>query len=438
MGEIVNIILNADALHIPLADETVQCVVTSPPYWGLRDYGTAKWEGGDMNCTHNPQRPDGGQRADRSLPLGRGGMYRDICTKCGATRIDAQLGLEPTPEEYVANMVAVFREVWRVLRKDGVVWLNLGDSYAGDGKGSNNGRDKSTLSGGFDTQESVPLRRDKRGNNLKPKDLVGIPWRVAFALQADGWWLRSEIIWHKPNPMPESVTDRPTKAHEQVFLLAKAQKYFYDAEAVREANTEGSRERFENGAPRKRTDNRNGTPYDWQRDDAVTSMNGRNRRTVWTIATAPYSGAHFATFPPDLVRPCILAGTSPRACEVCGAPWERVVERTPGISKECPKTDNAHIARGGTGKPIGTVGKSGSGRIDGYSTTTGFRPTCACANEGTGRSIVLDPFAGTFTVGMVAAEYGRAAVGIELSREYINLALERTAQARMQGVFLLL
>ena len=305
-------LINGNALNIPLADESVHCVVTSPPYWGLRDYGTAEWIGGDAECDHNPQRPDGGQRADRTLPLGRGGMYRDTCRKCGAGRVDNQLGLEPTIEQYIANMVAVFREVWRVLRSDDSCWLNLGDSYAG-----------SQQTGGLNSisghNKSQPHANHKRNTpNLKPKDLCGIPWRLALALQADGWWLRSDIIWHKPNPMPESVTDRPTKSHEYVFLLTKSARYFYDADAVRERYVEPDK----NARP---------TPIMGMRTGGHGSLGkprtefykhgGRNRRTVWTIPTRPYSGSHFATFPPDLVEPCIKAGTSERGCcPECGKP----------------------------------------------------------------------------------------------------------------------
>jgi DNA modification methylase len=248
---------------------SVHCVVTSPPYWGLRDYGH-----------------------------------------------DGQIGLEESPEAYVARLVDVFREVRRVLRDDGTVWLNLGDSYAAmrDSKAS-----PDSLPSGDGTKVSGASNRNPanlRASNLKHKDLVGIPWRVAFALQADGWWLRQDIIWHKPNPMPESVTDRCTKAHEYVFLLTKSARYFYDAEAVKEPFAD---ERMGNpGAYRwKQGDGGvagggpnslhkgNGVVDGWNTDGQHT---GRNRRSVWTITTKPFSGAHFAVMPPDLVEPCVLAG----------------------------------------------------------------------------------------------------------------------------------
>ena len=252
-----------------LPDASVHCCVTSPPYWGLRDYGH-----------------------------------------------DGQIGLEATPEAYVARMVDVFREVRRVLREDGTCWVNLGDSYAATTKGSG-GTGKSTLAGTPNDENGQifkPLRLDI--GSLKPKDLVGIPWRVAFALQADGWWLRQDIIWHKPNPMPESVRDRCTKAHEYVFLLTKSERYFYDAEAVKEAfaderqgNPGKYRWKYGEGAGKGKGSTSllkdDGMVHGWNADGKAT---GRNRRSVWTVTTKPYSGAHFAVMPAALVEPCIKAG----------------------------------------------------------------------------------------------------------------------------------
>lgn len=386
-----------------LPDNSVQCVITSPPYWGLRDYGTER-----------------------------------------------QVGLESTPDEYVQAMVGIFREVRRVLRPDGTVWLNLGDSYAGGGRAGKNpellknhlmfGKPKSEYDKSMMTGPSpIP-------SGLKPKDLVGIPWRVAFALQADGWWLRMDIIWAKPNPMPESVTDRPTKSHEYIFLLTKRQKYFYDAEAVREPLAESTLADKRNSTGRHTQGKEYSKYYDdaspekakpdmpsWYRAKSfVNPASGRNRRSVWTVATQSFPGAHFATFSPRLITPMILAGSSPKACEKCGAPWKRVVERKPAVSKECPKTQAAHEARGGTGKPIGTVGKSGGGRIEGYSMTTGWRPTCPCQNEGKARCIILDPFIGSGTTAMVAAEHGRDWIGIELNPEYVRMAKKRIKEATAQ------
>jgi DNA modification methylase len=235
-----------------LPEQSVQTIVTSPPYWGLRDYGH-----------------------------------------------EAQLGVEQTPEAYVAAMVEVFREARRVLRDDGTLWLNLGDSYAGSGKGpaGNLGKEHNERHMEHKHSAIVP-------DGLKPKDLVGIPWRVAFALQADGWFLRSSIVWAKPNPMPESVTDRPTKSHEMLFLLAKSHQYFYDHEAIKEPVKQdwGTRDRWAGKYHNKGTGY---TPH----SGLEKSYERANRRDVWTIPTAPYRGAHFAVMPPDLVEPCVLAGS---------------------------------------------------------------------------------------------------------------------------------
>ena len=304
---------NCDSRQIPIPDESVDCVVTSPPYYGLRDYG-----------------------------------------------IDGQIGLEESPEEYVNTMVKVFREVWRVLKPTGSVWLNLGDSYYNYRPGNGAKYPKQSVS---NTRQDLPTNSSKRANKLeglKEKDLVGIPWKVSFALQADGWYLRSDIIWSKPNPMPESVHDRPTKAHEYIFLLTKSPKYYYDADAIREIT--GKEASWDNyggkgmidhptGPGRKQIDLTMGTsqkkamPY-------ISHPNGRNKRSVWTINTQPYSEAHFATFPEKLIEPCILAG---------------------------------------------------------------------CPEDG----VVLDPFVGSGTTAAVAQKHGRKSVGVDLNKEYLDIAIKR-------------
>ncbi len=372
-------LIRGDARALPLVDACVDCVVTSPPYWGLRDYGS----------------PD-------------------------------QIGLEATPAAYVEHLVQVFAAVRRVLKDDGTVFLNLGDCYAtgagavGDCPGGGEqgarwktrGPSRPQVPDGKNPNAGIPTFQPNRMPlpGLKPKDLVGIPWRVAFALQADGWYLRSDIIWSKPNPMPESVTDRPTKAHEYLFLLTKSERYYYDASAIAEpvsesmrlemaqgydglglkdyeaagvqnpssvkariiANAqrkneqsgdrrkEGFNDRWDSAEERRRDLQQNGKYADMERSDmrfggapGAPGALTRNRRTVWTIPTMPYAGAHFATMPEKLVEPCILAGC-----------------------------------------PLG--------------------------------GLVLDPFCGTFTVGAVAARLGRRAVGVDLS--YQDLARERTAQ----------
>ena len=306
-------ILCGDALEVlrGMADQSVNCCVTSPPYWGLRDYGTAEWEGGDPGCQHTISAKDADNKAVFNERVTRGN--RDRCVKCGAIRVDHQFGLEETPEEYVESIVEVFREVRRVLRDDGTVWLNLGDSYA-SGKGTcyNPGGGKSSLGKERKDAGAHPLDRGNKStlaaSGLKPKDLVGIPWRVAFALQADGWWLRSDIIWAKPNPMPESVRDRCTKSHEYIFMLSKSKKYYYDADAIKEPSV------YPNDKRRPL-----GSKGAWEMDGREQRANGggvayehdtlkRNKRDVWKVTTKPFKGAHFAVFPPDLIRPCVLAG----------------------------------------------------------------------------------------------------------------------------------
>ena len=299
-----------------LPDESVHCVVTSPPYWGLRDYGTATWEGGDPGCDHRSPTMRDGRNEDRAMLAESAATNsaqlllaaRSACGKCGARRIDSQLGLEPSFHDYIAAMVKVFREVRRVLRKDGTLWLNMGDCYAvgkiGRADGERNNVDGFT---GGQKFKGEPFQQRSLAAGLKPKDLVGMPWRLAFALQADGWYLRSDIIWHKPNPMPESVTDRPTKAHEYVFLMSKSERYYYDAEAIKEDVTGNAHSRGNGLNPKRLL----GVPGMMRSNPTFTVnelVSSRNKRTVWTIPTAPFPEAHFATFPPALVEPCILAG----------------------------------------------------------------------------------------------------------------------------------
>ncbi len=355
-----------------LPDKHVQTVITSPPYWGLRSYLPDK---------HKDKR--------------------------------FEIGLEPTPGLYVQSMVGIFREVRRVLRDDGTLWLNLGDSYAGSGRGAWDNPSKEVK------ETYIPRTKDykhisKTPLNLKPKDLVGIPWRMAFALQADGWYLRSDIIWHKPNCMPSSVTDRPTTSHEYVFLLSKSRQYFYDAEAIKEPYKESSLQR--NKYKQSASKCKQVSVSREQKPGEKLSPSGRNRRSVWTVATQPSPEAHFATFPPKLIEPCILAGASPRACEVCGAPWERVVEKKKVLTQKT-NTPNKEWEISG-GRPYGQ-----RARLE--TKTTGWQPTCACDNEGTGRCIVLDPFAGSGTTLWVAEHYGRDSIGIELSEKYVKLIKKR-------------
>ena len=367
-----------------LPDDSVQCCVTSPPYWGLRDYGN-----------------------------------------------DGQSGLESTPAEFVAAMVAVFDEVRRVLRPDGCCFVNLGDSYAGSGgyhaehhnsqsgfQQKGNGKHK----GG----RAIPVV-----GKLKPKDLCGIPWRVAFALQDSGWWLRQDIIWHKPNPMPESVTDRCTKAHEYIFLLTKSARYFWDADSVREGESHQRKGAFRVGGAYT-----NGQSFDNSAVVAPTNSTtqtvagGRNARSVWTITTKPYSGAHFATFPPELPMRCIGAGSSQKGCcPQCGAPWVRVVER----GNLVPPASRPDAMRC-TGNSEETQHQKGSAKacFSRESKTTGWEPTCDCSAANPfdpAPCAILDPFFGAGTTGLVAMKMGRDCIGVELNPDYAEIARKRIADA---------
>lgn len=381
---------------------SVHCCVTSPPYFGLRDYGTASWQGGDADCPHEPPQEWIDHNFNANSAFGDGAKtqsaaakarwYRpDGACRCGATRFDRQMGLEATPDEFVAGMVAVFREVRRVLRDDGTLWLNIGDSYAGSGKGGNPEEGKQATNRGSQSvgvlygktgdtarQAAVTNVTRKTFESVKAKDLIGIPWLLAFALRADGWYLRQDIIWSKPNPMPESVRDRCTKAHEYLFLLSKGPRYYFDAEAIAEplavatisrlaqdVDAQAGSDRVPgktNGpmkAVRKRADRFGGNKHNGsttKHSDGSIYVGGetRNKRSVWEVTTQPFSEAHFATYPPALIEPCVLAG--------------------------CPK--------GGT---------------------------------------VLDPFGGAGTTGLVADRLQRDAVLIELNPEYADIARRRLA-----------
>ena len=256
-----NSITPGDALSVlrTLPGCCVDCCVTSPPYYGLRDYGTASWQGGDPGCSHEVVRERGFEQTKQATSRGNAKPYKAVCSRCGGVRIDAQIGLENTPEGYVARLQDVFGEVRRVLKPDGTLWLIVGDTYWG-GKGT--------------------IRpADRPHPHIKAKDLIGIPWMLAFALRSEGWYLRQDIIWHKRNPMPESVRDRCTKAHEHIFLLSKSKQYYFDSEAIAE----------------KAAGVKNGVYV-------------RNKRDVWTVNAKPCCAMHFATYPQELIVDCISAG----------------------------------------------------------------------------------------------------------------------------------
>lgn len=368
-----------------LPDASVQCVVTSPPYFGLRDYGVA-----------------------------------------------GQIGLEPTLADYLATMVDVFREVRRVLRPDGTLWLNIGDSYHTDSPVRKSSAE--AFSETWDLSQTASrggLRKSAaRSGTLKNKDLMMVPARLAIALCDDGWYLRSDIIWHKRAPMPESVTDRPTSAHEHIFLLTKQPRYFYDADAVREEAEYGRRiwsNVDENMASVTGARAHNAT--DHARGKATVSgadpSAGRNQRNVWTLSPEPFPAAHFATFVTEIPRRAIKAGTSEKGCcAACGAPWVRVVERdTP------PHVEPSAIDRFGTGE-AGVHRKVG-GQYQKWldanpKQTIDWKPTCVCGDTAdVVPCVVLDPFGGSGTTGLVADELGRDCILVELNPEYAAMARER-------------
>ena len=489
-------LFHANALKIPLPDESVHCVVTSPPYWGLRDYGLGQWEGGDAECQHKQRRNDSTPRGDGGTPANNNhaaeGWKGGICGHCGARQQAAGIGLEPTLGEWVANIVAVGREVWRVLRDDGTFWLNLGDAYAGSwgNYGSREGKQRSRISEQWHRpayENAENGYRDKPPGaempDLPAKNLMGQPWRVAFALQDDGWILRSAIVWHKPNPMPESATDRPTTAYEIVFLLSKQSKYFYDAEAVREPYAPNSLSRYKYQMQGIEIQNRQpGRERERVNQDIAPHSIGANTRNVWTIPTQGRRDAHFATFPDELPRRCILAGTSERGvCGECGAPWKRKgASNNPDLvaqaltsymrAKGLTRSDLAkqvgvypgnfwNWEHGGT--PTAEMWNKVSAALDiGLSwedfaeqaqyvnesknsdpvsdssvkrfptrslkqtQTVGWQPTCGC-DAAVVPATVLDPFVGSGTTVAVAQALGRRGVGMDLNPEYLEIARKR-------------
>jgi DNA modification methylase len=479
-------ILQGDALARlrELHSESVHCVVTSPPYWGLRDYSRC-------GCVKREHPGDGSSTSVGSI----GGFdpnHKTVsdasCPVCHGTGViegvsSNQFGLEKTPEEYVRHIVEASREIWRVLRKDGTYWLNEGDCYCGTGD-KGDWKDPKNPDGRNAQKKAI----DKTISGLKPKDLVGIPWRVAFALQADGWYLRAEVIWNKRNPMPESVRDRPTRSHEQIFLLTKSPVYFYDQEAIREDSPDNfdMRRRRDAGYIKYPS----GGKDELKSNKGYSYGIGRNKRSVWEFATQPYSEAHFATFPEKIPEICIKAGTSERGCcQKCGAPFERIFGRGKKII-----TDAMRIAGcDENGEYHGDAQKDYSDNLAQNPSETkrrilesmahrkrtlGWRPRCECYgietisdepkepyesiekfeekhlewekdidrwNEQwerlksvyesleTAPCVVLDPFAGSGTTGAVANRIGRSSILIELNSEYIKLIEKRIAESEPES-----
>jgi len=476
---------NADCMDglSHLSEESVHCCITSPPYWGLRVYDNISeriW-GGRLDCEHvwrefdRPGKSSGrGSTVQESIKVAgelKGGFEstrQGFCFLCGAWR--GSLGLEPIPfckailvgepscgVCYICHLVEVFRQIRRVLRTDGTVWLDMGDSYAGSTmQGGDQG---SRCDGG--KKRLAELRSDalhaiRPVSPLKPKDMCLIPQRLAIALQADGWYVRSEIVWAKPNPMPESVRDRPTKAHETIWLLTKSARYFYDQYALREAHTSGDprpwgieRNRVLEYAskenvlrpPRKhdaRGTGADGSALRYHSGNDLGHPDGRNLRDVWWMTTEPFPGRHFAVYPRELVRRCAAGGTSERGCcRKCGRQWERIIER--GSTSLGRRVRDVKA-----GRLVSLDRRASQAELDAYSSVetigavraTGWQAVCSCDAGEPVPSLVLDPFAGSGTTLAVARDMGRRAVGFELSPEYCKLAVETRlhGQHSLEGV----
>jgi DNA modification methylase len=389
-----------------LQSGSVHMVCTSPPYWNLRDYQTGSWEGGDPLCDHRgpPMASISTGLRDLSRTINEGDTLRSafmpwkngVCGKCGARRIDQQIGSEDTPEEFVQSMVGVFREVRRVLRSDGTCFLNLGDTWLDDG---NQGL---------------------------------IPTRVAIALIEDGWTCRQDIIWHSTNKMPESVTNRCSKSHEHIFLLTKGSEYYFDSEAIKvEAKSEYKSSDF---IPKSQKDQKDST----KRTAATgASKNGRsnavvsdmaNKRDVWIVPIKGYKGAHFAAFNPQLITPCILAGTSEYGCcSLCGVPWHRVVKKERYATR--PGNDTKVVDEDGERLDNKQIGNRDPERHCTRTTTVGWSPGCPCKAEVV-PCTVLDPFVGSGTSVSTSISLGRRGIGIDLNEKYLaELAIPRIEEA---------
>jgi len=373
-----------DVLRI-LPDESVQCIVTSPPYWGLRDYG-----------------------------------------------VEGQLGLEPSVSEYVERLVAIFREIRRVLRRDGTVWLNIGDKYATDGKWGGQSGSKHTAA-----QAGAEASRRRKSSGLEEKNIIAVPWRVGLALQDDGWYLRRPIIWWKPNVMPESVTDRPSGDYEYILLLTKSKRCYYDQYAVKEAASDPERQRSDVMG------GKNGHLVRHSIGGTMTGSVTRNLRSVWRINTEGYPGAHFAIMPRLLAERCILAGTSAAgACLTCGRPLDRVIQKTRVPTRPGRRGKVADL-KSANGAPHSGIVEPNSpylhhnGDICGNRDplrhvtevmTIGWERRCDCGPSDPVPCVVLDPFAGTGTTGVVCEATGRRFIGIELNPKYVAMAERRIAR----------
>jgi DNA modification methylase len=388
-----NVILKGDAASVlrTLPDSSIHTVVTSPPYFQLRSY----------------------------LPSDHPEKHLEI-------------GLERSVTDYVTHLVEVFREVKRALRPDGVLWLVIGDCFSGGGRGA----------AGKQAYLGSHLPRNTNPPDVARRNLIGIPWRVAFALQDDGWILRSDCVWHKKNVLPESVKNRPVRAHEYIFLLAKQEQYFYDYVAVMEPASGHSVTCLQQRALATRTGGAQDNPYGADlkggihqiQESSAIAYPQRNLRDVWQISTTPFRGQHYATFPEHLAKTCILAGSSPAACESCGAPWRRIVKHY-RLDRMAAKSKYSDPTMQATGLQEARVACRALGlESPPPPQTLGWRPTCACEqNTGAAKCVILDCFAGAGTTLLAAQKLGRDWIGIELNEAYISMSLERIREATGAG-----
>lgn len=377
---------------------SIDCIITSPPYYGLRDYGVA-----------------------------------------------GQCGNEETPEQYISNLVEGFRLLRVALKDCGTLWINIGDSYAASGKNrtEEQATGKTGLRSGISSQTASLKQQNKIVGDLKPKDLIGIPWMLAFALRADGWYLRQDIIWNKPNTMPESVTDRCTKSHEYIFLLSKSKTYYFDAEAIKEDGAAYEIERRKREKAKGFGGKRNLKANGHETGQAPQSEGGavrdlakaidlaltgkRNKRSVWTVTTKPFKDAHFACYPHELIDPCILAGTSEKGCcPKCGGPWSRIVEPVFNVGHD--GEINGSYPEGSTAKRLALLRQAAREQgmeYNGEKKTIGWEPTCKCGLTETVPAIVYDPFMGSGTTASAAKSLGRDYMGSELNPDYMKIEARR-------------
>lgn len=447
--------------------DSVQSVVTSPPYWGLRKYdGDQDYIWNNHNgCEHEWTKEtflrrsnDNGAGDKQCTNAGSVGRDEPVaygqCLKCGAWK--GGFGMETTVDLYVEHTIEILRAVRRVLKEDGIVWWNVGDSYA-SGKGTcfNPGGGGGSFPGHGVRKDAgaYPLDRGNasvlKAQGLKPKDLCLIPFRAALAAQQDGWYVRSVIIWSKPNPMPESVKDRPSESHEYILMLTKSHRYYFDMEAVKEKSVYPEGEVREGGENHKSLDSGSRTTTGLH-DKTWIGDGGRNVRSVWEIATQPFKGAHFATFPEEIPRRCILASTSEKGnCAKCGRPWVRIVEPVPvqpeswkgsrfddgknlEVHPNVGRREDARTECKNQDKQGNTLrlallrqqARQNGGEYSNENITMGWKASCKCCADVV-KPIVLDLFGGSGTTSKVAKELGRKSIYIDTSEKYCSMARQR-------------